>query len=80
MLALDAEGQRVEEQLAALDFFRADSWTDAELARRHDAAAPNVGTLVELRRRRAEIASQLEVLRATIDALRAQADPAGQHL
>jgi hypothetical protein len=80
VLALDAERQRVEEQVAALDLAGADSWTDTPLARRHETPESNVVELMELRRRRAEIASQLEVLRATIDALRAQADPAGKHL
>jgi hypothetical protein len=36
--------------------------------------------LLELRRRRAEITAQLELLRRTITALRAAADPSGQNL
>lgn len=80
VLALDAERQRVEEQMAALDSFGVDSWMDAELARPRDTPEPNLAKLVELGRRRAEIVSQLEMLRATIDALRSKADPAGKHL
>jgi hypothetical protein len=79
VLALDAERQRVEERMASLDSSGVNAWTRARRARRRGAAT-DPEELSRLGVRHTEIASQLEMLRATIDALRLQADPASKHL
>lgn len=79
-LALDAERQGIEELVASLASSRGTDWTLAEHRRRPGSPHGEPEELVRLQDRRAQIASQLNVLWTTIDALRSQADSAGAHL
>lgn len=56
------------------------SWSGRTVELRSSAAPKILSVNRELRRRRAEITMQLELLDSTIIALRASVDPAGQYL
>ena len=80
VLALDAERQQRRSADGLADSSKVNAWMRARRARQYGAADLTRKSSPGLGVRRTEIASQLELLRATIDALRTQADPAGKHL
>lgn len=69
-LALEAERQLADERINTL----------ASESSAPSGPVPAGNELAELRRRRVELAAQLDVVRATIAALRAHADPERRHL